>query len=197
LAAGAPPTAPYAKSCLVFLGSSFGVKPDYRRDTEEFGRLLADRGYVLVYGGATSGLMGVVADGASQAGGAVHGVITEDLVGREIAHRGLARLETVSTMHERKARMLELSTMIVGLPGGIGTWEELLEALTFAQLGYHDKPIGVLNTQGYYDPLIQMLDKAVQEGFMRPELKSYLVVGSDPADLLNKLENYAPTRVVK
>lgn len=174
-----------------------GARPEYRRDAAEFGRLLAERGYVVVYGGGRLGLMGVLADAALGAGGEVHGVIPRDLADRELAHTELTRLDVVGSMGERKARMLDLAGMVVATPGGLGTWEEFLEALSHAQLGYHSKPLGLLNTCGYYDPFLKLLETCADEGFMRKEFISYVVVGDDPAELLQKLEAYAAPRVAK
>jgi hypothetical protein len=169
----------------VFCGSSGGVAPVYVEAAREFAREAAARGVRLVYGGASVGLMGAVADAALAAGGQVVGVIPRALVDREIAHRGLTELRIVQTMHERKALMAELSDAFVALPGGLGTLEELFEVWTWGMLGLHAKPYGVLDTCGYYRPLIRFLDHARDEGFIRPAQRAELTVSDSPAELLD------------
>mmetsp|Transcript_62774 Transcript_62774/g.194343 ORF Transcript_62774/g.194343 Transcript_62774/m.194343 type:complete len:143 (-) Transcript_62774:29-457(-) len=141
--------------------------------------------------------MGAVADAALRAGAEVRGIVPRSLVAPEMAHKGLTELRVVETMHERKQLMIDLSDMVAALPGGLGTWEELLEAMTWAQLGFHGKPIGLLNTRGYYDPLLAMLERCVTEGFMKREFISYLVVATDPGELVDKLLAYNPQRTSK
>jgi uncharacterized protein (TIGR00730 family) len=158
----------------------------------EVGRLLAERGIRLVYGAGNVGLMGVLADAALTAGGQVIGVIPQMLVDRELAHRGITDLRIVGTMHERKALMAELSDAFLALPGGLGTFEELCEALTWTQLGIHAKPCGALNIRGYFDDLQSLLDRALQEGFLRPEHRHLLVTAGSPVELLDRLEEYEP-----
>jgi uncharacterized protein (TIGR00730 family) len=155
------------------------------------GRTLAERGIRLVYGGGHVGLMGVLADSAMAAGGDVIGVITEGLQLREVGHKGLPELRVVPSMHERKAVMATLSEAFVALPGGAGTLDELFEAWTWTQLGIHRKPVGFLNTAGYYDPLLTFLDRAVAERFIRPDDRASLVVDTDPGALLDRLDSAA------
>jgi uncharacterized protein (TIGR00730 family) len=171
-------------SVCVYCGSSFGSDGVYVEATTALARSLAQRGIRVVYGGASVGLMGVLADATLQAGGEVVGVIPQLLVDREIAHRGLTELHVVSSMHERKALMAELSDAFVALPGGIGTLEELIEVYTWSFLGIHDKPLGVLNVNGYYDGLSAFLDHAVGQGFLRPEHRERLVIAGDTDALL-------------
>lgn len=156
------------------------------------GRLLAECGVRLVYGGGNVGLMGNVADAALAAGGEAIGVIPQMLVDRELAHRGLTELRIVGSMHERKALMAELSDAFLALPGGMGTFEELCEVLTWAQLGIHHKPVGCLNVLGYYDSLLQLLDHAAAERFLRPEHRKLLLCADEPAPLLDLLAREQP-----
>jgi len=167
----------------VFCGSSRGTPPTFTDAARTFGTALAARGLELVYGGASVGLMGVVADAALAAGGRVTGVITEALAGPEIAHATLTRLDVVTTMHERKARMAELSDGFVMLPGGFGTYEEFMESVTWAHLGLHDKPCGILNVDGFYDELLVFLAHAVEVGFIRSHQIERITV-SDGVDVL-------------
>src|SRR5512142_817811 len=157
------------KRVCVFCGSSVGVNPEYARMARRLGGALARRGMGLVYGGGGIGLMGAVADAALDAGGEVVGVIPRALQLRELAHANLTALHVVGSMHERKAKMAELSHAFVALPGGMGTLEELAEILTWAQLGLHQKPCGLLDVAGYYQPLVGFFDRAVAEGFLKPE----------------------------
>ncbi|MGO9097008.1 MAG: TIGR00730 family Rossman fold protein [Bryobacteraceae bacterium] len=171
----------------VFCGSSFGSRPIYREAALEVGRGLARRGIGLVYGGASVGLMGALADAALEAGGEVIGVIPRALVEKEIAHRGLSELCVVESMHERKARMAERADAFLALPGGFGTLEEVFETLAWRQLRIHRKPCGLLNTAGYYDGLLAMLDHAAAEGFLRPENRALLVSDSGAERLIERL----------
>jgi uncharacterized protein (TIGR00730 family) len=171
----------------VFCGSSPGQSASYADAAADFGRLLAERGLGLVYGGATVGTMGVIADAALAAGGQVYGVIPKQLVDWEIAHRGLTQLYEVDDMHRRKAKMADLADAFVALPGGAGTLEELFEVWTWAQLGLHNKPIGLLDVDGYYSRLWPMLDHMVAEGFLRPEYRDSLQLDADPQRLLDEL----------
>lgn len=171
----------------VFCGSSAGVSEIYTEAARMFARDAVRRGLRLVYGGASVGLMGAVADAALDAGGDVIGVIPRALVEREIAHRGLTELRVVQTMHERKATMAQLADAFVALPGGLGTLEELFEIWTWGMLGLHDKPYGILDTGGYYAPLIRFLDHASEQGFVRPAQRALLTVRESPGELLTAL----------
>lgn len=181
----------------VFAGSSAGANPDYRHTAHELGRALGKRRIGVVYGGACVGLMGVVADAALAAGGEVIGVIPSALVDKEIAHRGLTELRVVSSMHERKAMMADLSNAFVALPGGWGTLEEFFEVLTWGQLGLHCKPCGLLNVRGYFDRLLSFLDHTVEQGFVKREYRSMIAVADSPAALLDMLASYRPPKVEK
>jgi uncharacterized protein (TIGR00730 family) len=162
----------------------------YREAAAEVGTLLARKGIGLVYGGGNVGLMGVAADAALAAGGEVIGVIPDVLVAKEVAHRGLTDLRVVGSMHERKALMAELSNAFLALPGGYGTFEEFIEAVTWSQLGIHRKPCGLLNTAGYYDPLLALFDRAVEERFLRPENRALVLAGTSPSALIDELLSY-------
>jgi uncharacterized protein (TIGR00730 family) len=175
------------QSICVFCGSAASVSPEYVTATREFASAAVERGLRVVYGGASVGLMGVLADAVLALKGEVVGVIPGALVDREIAHRGLTELHIVGTMHERKAKMAQLADAFVALPGGLGTLEELFEVWTWAQLGLHTKPCGLLNSRRYYDPLIEFLNHARDEGFVRRELRAALVVDDDPNRLIDQL----------
>ncbi len=181
----------------VFCGSSDGARPLYREAATALGRHFAEEGIELVYGGGKVGLMGAVADGALAAGGRVTGIIPQALVEKETAHRGLTDLRVVASMHERKALMADLAEGFVALPGGMGTFEELFEVWTWAQLGYHRKPLAVFNAGGFYDGLLGFLDSVVQEGFVREPHRAMLIVGTEPADLVARIRAYEPPRVIK
>ncbi len=181
----------------VFCGSNPGRLPAYREAAAALGRTLAERGVGVVYGGASVGLMGVVADAALAAGGEVIGVIPRALMDRELGHAGLTELRVVGSMHARKAMMAELSDGFVALPGGAGTLEEIFEIWTWAQLGDHDKPCGLLNVAGFYDRLIGFLDHAASEGFMRVEHRRMLLAADTVAALLETFRLYRAPRVVK
>jgi uncharacterized protein (TIGR00730 family) len=181
----------------VFCGSSSGNQPIYTRTAETIGRLLALRGVELVYGGGKVGLMGTVADACLKHGGRVVGVIPQLLVDKEVAHTGLTELRIVGSMHERKALMADLSDAFIALPGGFGTWEEFFEILTWSQLGIQRKACALLNVNGYYDPLLQMADNAVAEGFVRPAHRDLLLSDEDAARLLDRLHNYVVPGVDK
>jgi uncharacterized protein (TIGR00730 family) len=172
------------KAVCVYCGSSFGTDPAYLEATQTLARTFAQQGIRVVYGGASNGLMGALADATIQAGGEVVGVIPQQLVDREVAHQGLTELHVVATMHERKALMAQLSDAFVALPGGIGTLEELIEIFTWSQLGLHSKPLGVLNVNGYYDRLGAFLDHAVEQGFQPAQQRAKLVMAADPDALL-------------
>ncbi len=171
----------------VYCGSSFGAKPAYAEATRQLAIALAERELRVVYGGASAGLMGLLADTALEHGGEVVGVIPRVLVDREVAHRGLTELHVVASMHERKAKMAELSDGFIALPGGIGTLEELIEVYTWSYLGIHSKPLGLVNTDGYYDGFTAFLDHSVSEGFLRPQTRASLLVAPTPAVLLDAL----------
>jgi uncharacterized protein (TIGR00730 family) len=175
------------KRVLVFCGSSPGARPEYVESADALGRLLAQRQLGLVYGGASVGLMGAVADAALEAGGEVIGVIPRGLVEREIGHPGLTELREVATMHERKALMAELADAVVVLPGGTGTLDELFELFTWSQLGLTRLPIGVLDVAGYWSAMLAMLDHMVTERFLRAEHRDTLLVDTDSAVLLDRL----------
>src|SRR5262245_51213183 len=180
------------RSLCVFCGSSVGARSEYAAAAIATGRLLAERGIRIVYGAGNVGLMGVLADAAMSAGGQVIGVIPQMLVDRELAHRGLTELRIVGSMHERKALMAELSDAFIALPGGLGTFEELCEVLTWAQLGIHDKPVGCLNVLGYFDALFQLLDHAAGEQFVRPQHRGLLKAADGPQQLLAMLGQRQP-----
>jgi uncharacterized protein (TIGR00730 family) len=177
----------------VFCGSSGGGQAVYADAARRFGTALAGRGLGLVYGGGHVGLMGVVADAVLAAGGRVEGVIPRALVEKELAHQGLARLHVVETMHQRKALMADLADAFAALPGGFGTGDELFEVLTWAQLGLHAKPVGLLNTAGYFDALLAWIDHVVTERFLRPEYRERLRVATEPEPFLRMLLEPCPT----
>jgi hypothetical protein len=175
------------KRVAVFCGSSPGARPEYADAARELGTLLAARGLDLVWGGGNVGLMGAVADAALAAGGRTIGVIPEALVERELGHVASTELRVVRTMHERKALMADLSDAFVALPGGMGTLDETFEILTWAQLGLHAKPVGLLDVAGYWGPLLAFLDRARDEGFVRPADRARVQVETDAARLLDDL----------
>jgi hypothetical protein len=181
----------------VFCGSNPGTRPDYIAAAKEFGALLASRGIGIVYGGSSVGLMAALADAALDELGEVTGVIPRMLVEREVANTALSDLRIVDSMHQRKALMADLADGFVALPGGIGTLEEFFEVWTWGQLGMHAKPCGLLNVGGYFDPLLEFLDHAVEEKFVRDVHRSMVIVESDPTKLLDRFAEYVPPRVVK
>jgi uncharacterized protein (TIGR00730 family) len=181
----------------VFCGSSLGSRPEYCAATEELGTELVRKNIGLVYGGGNVGLMGVLADAVLRAGGEAMGVIPENLMAREVGHKGLTKLHVVRSMHERKALMADLSNAFVALPGGFGTLEEFCEVVTWTQLGLHAKPCGILNVRGYYSPLLAMFDHAVEERFLKTENRALVLARESPADLLQALEEWRPVRVEK
>jgi uncharacterized protein (TIGR00730 family) len=184
-----------APAVCVFCGSSPGTNPAFTEAAAAFGSGLAARGVGLVYGGASIGLMGVVADAVMSAGGRTTGVITESLAGHEIAHMSLTDLHVVTTMHERKAMMSSLSDAFAMLPGGFGTLEEFMESVTWAQLGLHDKRCGILNVDGFFDELLDFVGHAVDQGFIKARSVEGLVVAKDAEELLNLLVGSAPGQV--
>jgi uncharacterized protein (TIGR00730 family) len=180
------------RSICVFCGSNQGARKEYAAQAEAMGRLLGERGIRLVYGAGNVGLMGVLADAALAAGGEVIGVIPQMLVDKELAHRRLTELRIVTSMHERKALMAELSEAFIALPGGLGTYEELFEVLTWAQLGIHNKPCGCLNVLGYFDELRAVLDRAVQAGFLNEANRQLLMIAASGEELMDQLEHHRP-----
>jgi len=178
------------RQLCVFTGSRRGLRTQYSDSARELGRALVRRGIGLVYGGGNVGLMNVIADTVLEAVGRVTGVIPHSLVSKEVAHRGLSDLRVVDSMHERKAVMAELSDGFIALPGGIGTLEEFFEVLSWAQLGLHEKPCGLLNVSHYYDPLIAFLDHAQSEDFIKPKHRALLIVESSPEKLLDRFEAF-------
>lgn len=178
----------------VFCGSSRGNRAEYSQAARNLGKIIATNGFELVYGGSNVGLMGLLANSVLEAGGKAIGVIPEKLQEQEIAHPNLSQLYIVETMHDRKAKMAELSDAFIALPGGAGTLEELFEVWTWGQLGFHDKPCGFLNVAGYYDTLLEFIDRMVAEGFLRAEYSSMLCVAEDLPILLDKLTQYIPPK---
>jgi hypothetical protein len=176
----------------VYCGSSFGNQPIYAETAKAMGAAIAQRGLELVYGGGKVGLMGTVADAALASGGSVIGIMPKFLVDKEIAHRGLTELRVVDTMHARKEMLIRLSDAMITLPGGWGTYDELAEAITWAQLGLHSKPIGLLNVAGFYDPLIAVMDNAIAAGFVRPVHRDLLIVEDDVERMLDRVIAYQP-----
>ncbi|GAB7023319.1 LOG family protein [Salidesulfovibrio brasiliensis] len=185
------------KRICVFLGSNPGNSPEYRSAARDLGRELARRELAVVYGGSGVGLMGTLADATLAEGGEVIGVIPELLVQKEVAHTNLTRQHVVPSMHARKAKMAELADGFIALPGGIGTLEEFFEVLTWNQLGYHQKPCGLLDVNGYYSGLATFLDKVVQEGFLVNEHRSMVLTDASPGGLLDQFETYVPPQVDK
>ena len=186
-------TAPYPRKAVVlqrvavFCGSRTGRLPLYADQARLLGRELVRRGWGLVYGGGHIGLMGAVADAVLDAGGEVIGVIPQALVDRELAHRGLSELRVVATMHQRKELMADLADGFVALPGGYGTADETFEVLSWAQLGLHHKPVGLLNTAGFFDPLLAWLERGVDEDFLKPRHRQLLLAAPEPGPLLDLL----------
>jgi uncharacterized protein (TIGR00730 family) len=185
------------RAICVFCGSNAGAREDYSRAAADVGRVIAERGLSLVYGGAAVGLMGTLADAALAAGGKVIGVIPRALVEREIAHAGLTELREVNSMHERKAIMADSSDAFLAMPGGAGTLEEIFEAWTWGQLGHHRKPVGLLNVAGFFDGLVAFLDHQCGERFIRQEHRDMLMVESEPNRLLDRFEGYRAPVVEK
>jgi len=188
---------PALRSVAVYCGSNRGNDPAFARAAASLGRVLAERGIRLVYGGGDVGLMGVLADAARDAGGEILGVITRALVDREVAHPGLANLTVVETMHERKAAMSDAADAFVMLPGGFGTFDEFFEAVTWTQLGIHAKPCGVLDVAGYYGPLRAMLDVATRHGFITTVHRDLVIIDDEPTRLLDLLAEWTPVTTDK
>ncbi len=183
------------KRVCVFCGSSPGSSPVFVQMARKLGRALARRGIALVYGGGSVGLMGAIADAVLGEGGEAIGVIPRALELRELAHPRLSKLHVVGSMHERKAKMAELADAFVALPGGMGTLEEFAEVLTWAQLGLHARPCGLLDVAGYYDPLVAFFDRAVAVGFVRPEHRRIVLIEKEPDALLDAFLSYEPPAV--
>ena len=185
------------RSVCVYCGSNAGSRPVYAERAGQLGTRLAQEGLAVVYGGGNVGLMGIVADAALAAGGEVVGVIPEQLVGWEVAHRGVTRLEVVANMHERKARMFDLSDAFVALPGGFGTLDEMFEMLTWRQLGLGDKPCAFLDVDGFFAPLVSMMDRMVAEGFLHADQRRDLWHGEDIDAMFGWMRAYEPVRADK
>jgi uncharacterized protein (TIGR00730 family) len=185
------------KRICVFCGSSPGARPDYAQAARQLGQALADRDMGLVYGGGRVGLMGEIAESVLKAGGEVTGVVPQGLVDKEVAFNELSDLRVVPSMHERKALMVELSDAFIALPGGLGTFEEFFEVLTWAQLSLHQKPCGLLNVAGYFAALMSFLDHAVDEQFIKPEHRSILLIDESSDALLDRIEAYQPPKLDK
>jgi uncharacterized protein (TIGR00730 family) len=181
----------------VFCGSNTGTDPTFAATAAELGTLLAQRGIGLVYGGGAVGLMGVVADAALAAGGEVIGVIPQDLWDKEVGHRGLTELLVVPSMHERKLAMADRADAFIGLPGGVGTLEELFEAITWTQLGIHAKPVGFLDVAGFYQPLLSFLDDTTDAGFLRAEHRDMILGATRPEEMLLRLAAWEPVTTEK
>ncbi len=185
------------KSITVFCGSNSGFRTDYAEAARSLARLLVEQNIRLVYGGGNVGLMGIIADEVMSAGGEVIGIIPESLDKKEVGHRAITELRVVGSMHERKAQMAELADGFIAMPGGIGTFEEFFEILTWAQLGFHEKPCAVLNIAGYYDGLLTLCNTAVSEGFLRPAHRQLILEDSNPEFLLEKMRNLKPLPLEK
>jgi len=186
----------FARIC-VFCGSNLGTRHGYQSSARELAAALVERNIEAVYGGGNIGLMGVLADEVLARGGRVIGVIPESLLAKEVGHGGLTELRVVGSMHERKALMSDLSDGFIALPGGFGTFEEFCEVVTWCQLGIQSKPCGLLNVDAYYDPLLALFDHAVQEGFLREENRALVLDDINPANLLEKMAQFAPSPVPK
>lgn len=184
-------------SICVYCASSPGTDPRFSTATAAFGRLIGSRGLTLVYGGGHVGLMGVLADEVLQAGGEVHGVITRALEEKEVAHTGLTRLDVVDTMHQRKSLMADRADGFAMLPGGFGTLDEFFEAVTWTQLGVHTKPCGILNVNGYFDPIRDFLDAATEQRLIRRQHRDLVIIESDPEALLEQLAAWEPVDLDK
>jgi uncharacterized protein (TIGR00730 family) len=185
------------KSVSVFCGSSMGTDAVFREGAEKLGKYLAEKKIAIIYGGAKVGLMGILADSALKAGGRVTGVLPKFLHLKEIAHDGLTSLIMVETMHDRKLKMNELSEGVIALPGGYGTLEELFEMITWGQLGLHNKPVGILNIQRFYDPLNTLLRNMVKKGFLKDANRKMLIIEKSPQGLVEAMIDYTPPTVTK
>ena len=176
----------------VFCGTNTGSRPEYGAAARHLGQLLAEQGIELVYGGASVGIMGELADSVHEHGGHVTGIIPQQLMEKEVAHTGIANLIVVASMHQRKSQMADMSDGFIALPGGIGTLEGFFEVLTWGQLGIHAKPSGILNVAGYFDGLTRFLDHAVREGFLTEAHRGAIIMETDPRQLLERLQAYTP-----
>jgi len=185
------------KRICVFCGSSAGSRPEYRACAEQLGAELVRRNIALVYGGGNVGLMGAIADSVLQAGGEAIGVIPEHLMAHEVGHKHLTKLHIVHSMHERKALMADISDAFIALPGGFGTLEEFFEVLTWSQLGLHRKPCGIVNVLDYFTPLLEMLDHAVEERFLKAQNRALVLARQTPTELLQAFEEWRPVHVEK
>lgn len=180
------------KSICVFAGSRFGEDKQYRVKAEQLGKVMAQRGYRLIYGGSRHGLMGTVANAILEAGGEAIGVMPSGLFHGEMAHPGLTQFIEVDGMHARKAKMSELADGFIALPGGLGTLEELIEVLCWLQIGIHQKPVGVLNVSGYYEPLMELVNSCIRAGFIHPDHKSLINLAEESDELLSLMESFVP-----
>ncbi len=185
------------KRICVFCGSNRGVRNEYIEAAQHLGKVLVKKNLALVYGGGNVGLMGIIADAVLAEGGEVIGVIPQSLVDREVAHQNLTTMHVVNSMHERKALMADLSDGFIALPGGMGTFDEFCEILTWAQLGIHQKPCGILNVENYFTPLLKMFDHAMNEGFLRDAHRNLVIEATKPEILLDLFDNYQPQSVAK
>ncbi len=185
------------RSITVFCGSNSGFRSEYAEAARQLGALFVREGIGLVYGGGKVGLMGIIADQVMNLGGRVTGIIPESLEKKEVGHRDVTELLVVGSMHERKALMAERADGFIAMPGGIGTFEEFFEILTWAQLGFHQKPCAILNISGYYDGLLALCDQAVNEGFLRREHRRLILEDSDPERLLAKMKDFTPSTLEK
>jgi uncharacterized protein (TIGR00730 family) len=181
----------------VFCGTNPGSRPEYAAAARELGRILAEQEIELVYGGASVGIMGELADSVQEGGGHVTGIIPQQLMAKEAAHTGIRNLIVVASMHQRKSQMADMSDGFIALPGGIGTLEGFFEILTWAQLGIHSKPSGILNVAGYFDELTRFLDHAVREGFLTEEHRGAIIMEADPRLLLERMQAYSPPQSEK
>lgn len=181
----------------VFCGTNTGSRPEYGSAARRLGQVLAEQGIELVYGGASVGIMGELADSVQEHGGHVTGIIPQQLMEKEAAHTGIPNLIVVASMHQRKSQMADMSDGFIALPGGIGTLEGFFEILTWGQLGIHAKPAGILNVQGYFDKLTGFLDHAVREGFLTDEHRNHIVVEADPVTLLDRMRSYSAPEAEK
>lgn len=185
------------RAVAVYCGSSPGARPEYAAAARELGRCLVNQETTLVYGGGNVGMMGIIADSVLQAGGEVIGVIPHGLADKELAHPGVNPMHIVNSMHERKAMMVTLADAFIALPGGFGTLDELCEIATWSQLGYEEKPIGILNTAGYFAPMLQQFDLAVRERFLKQEHRDLILTDTQPSQLLEKLKSFNRPNVEK